>query len=53
MIVKKMGSRQKEVNAFLAVCDDETMLDQWIPSEPISLMIRMHLLFLHDMPVPL
>jgi hypothetical protein len=38
VIVKKMGSSQKAVKAFLAVCYD-TMVDRWIPGEPIFLMI--------------
>jgi hypothetical protein len=28
-----MGSRQKAVIVFLSVCDNETMLDRWIPDE--------------------
>jgi hypothetical protein len=39
MLVKKMGSRQQAVEAFLAVCDN-TMLDQWIPGKPILLKSR-------------
>ena len=31
-LFKKMGSRQKAVEAFSAVCDD-SMLDRWIPDE--------------------
>jgi hypothetical protein len=38
VIVKKMGSTQKAVEEFLAVCDD-TMVDCWMPGEPIFLMI--------------
>jgi hypothetical protein len=33
LIVQKMGSRQTAIKAFLAVCDDIIMLDQWIPDE--------------------
>jgi hypothetical protein len=32
LLVKKMGSRQKAVEAFLAVCDD-SMLGRWIPDD--------------------
>jgi hypothetical protein len=28
-----MGSRQKAVDDFIAVCEDATMLDRWIPDE--------------------
>ncbi len=31
-VLKKMGSRQKAVEAFSAVCDP-SMLDRWIPDE--------------------
>ena len=35
-----MGARQKAVAAFFAVCDDETMLDRWIPDEDWVRQIR-------------
>jgi hypothetical protein len=38
--MEKMGSRQKAVAAFFAVCDDETMLDRWIPDEDWVRQIR-------------
>jgi hypothetical protein len=39
VIVKKMGSLQKAVKAFLAVLDD-TMFDRWIPDEDWVRQIR-------------
>jgi hypothetical protein len=38
--IKKMGSRQKAVAAFFAICDDDTMLDRWIPNEDWVRQIR-------------
>ncbi len=40
LLVTKMGSRQKAVKAFLAVCDDTMMLDRWIPDEDWIRQIR-------------
>jgi hypothetical protein len=39
VLVKKMGSLQKAVKAFLSVSDD-TMLDRWIPDEDWVRQIR-------------
>jgi hypothetical protein len=35
-----MGSRQKAVVAFFAICDNNTMLDRWIPDEDWVRQIR-------------
>ncbi len=40
LIVKKMGSRQAAVKAFLLVCDNTIILDQWIPDEDWVRQIR-------------
>jgi hypothetical protein len=51
--IKKMGSRQKAIKAFLVACDD-TMLDRWIPGGRAHFLDdqdAVALLFLQDMPV--
>jgi hypothetical protein len=38
-LIKEVGSRQKAVKAFFAVCDG-TMLDPWIPTRTGSLKFK-------------
>jgi hypothetical protein len=40
LIVEKMGSRQKAVAAFFAICYDDTMPDRWTPDEDWISQIR-------------